>query len=47
MDGAGRLADDPSALVRAELGRRPDVVPASSTRGHGPVGQIGPGRGET
>jgi epoxyqueuosine reductase len=45
IGGPGRLADDPSALVRAELGRRPDVVPASSTRGHGPVGQIGPGRG--
>jgi epoxyqueuosine reductase len=45
FEGSDRFADDPSALVQAELGRRSEVVPASSTRGRGSVSQIGPGRG--
>jgi epoxyqueuosine reductase len=45
QDGAPGLADDPSALVRAELARRSDVVPALSARSTGPVSQIEPGSG--
>jgi HEAT repeat protein len=45
LEGPDRLADDPSALVQAELGRRSEVVPASSTGVCGSVSQIGPSRG--
>jgi epoxyqueuosine reductase len=45
LEGAGRLADDSSALVRAELGRRRDVVAAPAARRGSSVSQIEPGRG--
>jgi epoxyqueuosine reductase len=37
--------DDTSALVRAELNRRSEVVPAAPASSNGAVSQIGPGRG--
>ncbi len=42
QDGTAAVAEDPSALVRAELARRSEVAPAPSARSSGPVRPIGP-----